>query len=263
MARNWTKVEVEPQDVLDGAKSLSRRSQVWTLNVVPTWVNPEEYLSWAGAGLKIGNQMGYDMAVCYAKRAVCQLIDALMHYNHLRKWVRSNYPPKIDMLKEVGIEVKSVVRDLIIDSRNDIEHNYSVPSESQARHAVDLAEMAISPLVEQARVWATVTLGLNYAGNHQAPDPAAESGYSSWNYNWEADVPFLLVDYADPIPRVMLIFRKDEEVRFAPLDNFEVDQAIELARQLREQHTSGGGFRIGYSHPFMVDELKKRLELAF
>ena len=85
----------------------------------------------------MANQMGYDLAVCYAKRAVCRLIDSLIHHNHLRKWMRSNYPPKIAMLKQVGIEVKSVVRELIIDSRNDIEHSYSTPTESQARHAVD------------------------------------------------------------------------------------------------------------------------------
>jgi hypothetical protein len=244
MARNWAKVEVDPQDILDGAKSL-------------------EYLSWARAGLEMGNQMGNDMAVCYAKRAVCQLIDSLMHYNHLRKWVRSTYPSKIDMLKKVGLEVKSVVRDLIIDSRNDIEHNYSAPTESQARHAVELAEMATPPLAGQAGVWATITLGLNYAGNHSAPDPTAESGYSTWNYEWEADVAFLLVDYADPIPRVMLIYRKDVEVRFAPLDSFGVDQVVELAKQLREQYSPGGSMRLGWGGPFMVEELKIRLELSF
>ena len=58
MARNWSKVEVAPQDILDGAKSLSRTQTVWTLDVVPTWVEAEEYLSWAKAGLGDGKPNG-------------------------------------------------------------------------------------------------------------------------------------------------------------------------------------------------------------
>jgi hypothetical protein len=113
MARNWTKIEVHPEEILDGTKSLDgRMSQVMTMDLVPTWVRAEEYLSWARAALEMGSPFGHDAAVCYAKRAVCRLIDSLMHYNHFRKWAGGTYPSKIEMLKKVGIEVKSVVHEL-------------------------------------------------------------------------------------------------------------------------------------------------------
>ncbi len=102
-----------------------------------------------------------------------------MHYNRLNRWVGGTYPSKIEMLQKVGIELKTVIYELVIDIRNDIEHSYSRATEKQARHAVELAEMAFPPLVAEASVWATVTLGLNYSGNIMAPDPAAEGGYSS------------------------------------------------------------------------------------
>ncbi len=124
--------------------------------------------------------------------------------------------------------------------------------------------MAIPPLAEEANVWATVTLGLNYGGYISAPDPGVEGGYSDWNYDWEADVPFLLVDHADPVPRVMIIHRRDEEVRFAPLGRFKLEQAVDLAKQLREQYTTPGrGMRFGFSGPYLVEQLKGHLDLSF
>jgi hypothetical protein len=262
MTRNWTKLEVSPDDILDGARTLDRRRMVWTMDIVPTWAGAEEYLSWAKTAMGMGTPFGHDAAVCYAKRAVCRLIDALILYNHLGRWVGHDNRLKTDLLKEVGIEIRSVVKDLIIDRRNDIEHNYSGASEEQARHAVDIAEMAIPPLLEEAKVWAIVTFGLNYGGNISAPNPVAAGGYSDWNYDWEADVPFLLVDHADPTPRVLIIHRKDEEVSYAPLARFDREQAVQLAKQLREQ-ISGGGMRRGCNGPYLIEQMKSRLELAF
>jgi hypothetical protein len=261
MSRNWAKVEIPPDDILDGARTLDRRRMVWTMDLVPTWVRAEDYLSWAKTALGMGSPFGYDAAVGYAKRAVCRLIDSLVLYNHLHlgRGAPVNYRSKIDALREVGIEVKSVVYDLVIDRRNDIEHSYSGATEGQARHAVELAEMALPPLMGEARLWAIITLGLNY-GNIMAPNPAAEGGYSEWSYDWEADVPFLLVDHADPTPRVLIIHRKDEEIRYAPLARFERDQAVELAKQLREQR-EGGGMQMGCSGPYFIEQMKSHLEL--
>jgi hypothetical protein len=232
------------------------------MDLVPYWVRAEEFLSWARVALEMGTPLGRDAAVCYAKRAVCRLIDSLMHYNHLSKWVGGTYPAKIEMLKKVGIEVKSVVHELVIGNRNDIEHNYTGATEHLARHAVEIAEMAMPPLVEEANDWATITLGLNYSGNFSAPDSTAPGGSSVWNFDWQADIPFVLVDYADSITRVMMIHRQDKEVRFAPLTKFDPTQAIQLAMQFREQR-GGRGMSFGCNGPFLVDQLKSRLELTF
>ena len=76
----------------------------------------------------------------------------------------------------------------------------------------------------------------------------------------KCDIPFLLVDYADPMARVMLIHRADIEVRFALLSSFSQDEAFELTRLLKNQ---GRGMRFGCNGPFLINQLKGRLELAF
>ena len=121
------------------------------MDLVPQWNRAEEYVTWARTALGMASPLGQDAAVCYAKRAVCRLIDSLMLYNHLQRWAGDNYPSKIEMLEKIGIEIKSVIYELVIDSRNDIEHNYSGATEKQARHAVELAEMAIPPLAEESQ----------------------------------------------------------------------------------------------------------------
>ena len=91
-------------------------------------------------------------------------------------------------------------------------------------------------------------------------------GHSTWNFEWKAEVPFLLVELREPTPRVMLIHRKDIEARYASLEKFGQDEAVELAKQLREQFTSGSYSSMGYGGTdgtFMVSEMKRRLELAF
>lgn len=259
MARNWRKIEIAPGDILDAAKTLNRNKLVFGVNVLPDWVSAEEYLSWAVTALNTGGQFGYDAAVCYAKRAVCRLVDSLVFYNHLGKYARNSYPAKIKLLGRIGVDIKNIVYDIVVESRNNVEHGYSGTTERQARHAVDLASMVIPPLSKEAELWATVTLGLNYASFISAPNPNAPDGYSNWNWDWDGDVPFLLVDYVESESRVLLVCRKNEEVRFSRLAKFEVEQAVQLAGQLREQD----GTRISCNGLHLVRELKHRLELFF
>jgi hypothetical protein len=52
MARTWAKQEVSSEDILGGARNLDRRRLVWTMDVCPSWIDAEEYLSWARVSVR-------------------------------------------------------------------------------------------------------------------------------------------------------------------------------------------------------------------
>jgi hypothetical protein len=63
-----------------------------------------------------------------------------------------------------------------------------------------------------------------------------------------ADDPWLLVDtYADD-PKVMLIHPKDDEVSYAPLSKFDVEQAVCFSRMMRERQQVTSSFMQSLIH---------------
>src|SRR6059036_1623445 len=111
----WHEQTAAPRDILDAARTLPPGSNFYEIDLISDWTRAECYLSWAHNCLARNDSFGWDAAVCYAKRAACQQIDALMVYNHLRAFVGSNYPEKAEMLEQVGLPVPSIIQELIID----------------------------------------------------------------------------------------------------------------------------------------------------
>jgi hypothetical protein len=64
--KTWTKTPVQPEDILNGAKSLSRREMIWATDPLWQWVRADEYLSWARRALDQKDWFGNDAAVCDA-----------------------------------------------------------------------------------------------------------------------------------------------------------------------------------------------------
>ncbi len=245
-----------PEDILNGAKTLSRAEPIWTLDVIPMWIKAEDYLSWAQRSLALADAFGYDAAVCYAKRAVCRLIDSLLVHNHLRKWEGSPYPAKMELLKETGIVIPDIAHDLIIDPRNDIEHRYTSASPDQARHAVQLAELLLTSLRNESNWAAIIALGMNYGPMIVSADNDGEPW--PWGYSNNPRGAMLIVDMLGSDQRVMIIDHNDEEIRFAKLLEFTRDQTIDLARQLREQRFRSSFLAVGCAH-HVFDDFKRRL----
>lgn len=110
------------------------------------WVSPEQYLEWAEVSFKGGDERGFVSAVAHAKRAVCRVIDTLILSYHLEYTKRCRYPVKIDGLTSIGIGVDSIVHELIIDPRNELEHEYRVPEPNQAKRAIQVAGLFIAAM---------------------------------------------------------------------------------------------------------------------
>src|SRR5690349_21903094 len=110
-------------DLLDAARTIPV-GEICTCNWLEDWIPAADFLAWAQQGLAGGGAHGLSDAITYAKRAVASRIDALALFNHLRPILRSSYPRRMEALQEIGIDVPEVVHDLVIDPRNDLEHDY-------------------------------------------------------------------------------------------------------------------------------------------
>ncbi|MEO6823537.1 MAG: hypothetical protein ABI167_02200 [Nitrosospira sp.] len=144
--KKYTMTQISPLDVINGVKALKDTA------TIQKWLDFEEekdvvsskaYLEWAQNGLDEGSDSGLSSCISHAKLAVCSILDKLLIQNHLSKMLGKNYPAKINMLKEIGISIPSVVHKLIIEPRNELEHKYAKPNLEMAENALGVARLAI------------------------------------------------------------------------------------------------------------------------
>jgi hypothetical protein len=155
---DWTRETVTPEDILDAAKTMPATDKRIVMNLTRGWVAATRYLEWACAALQRGGDDGWDTASSLAKRAVCRRIDGILANNHLGCFHGNNYKKKAEYLAELKIP-GLLVRNLVIDPRNDIEHAYELATEDQARNACEVAELFLRSTTAEADLPATVTLG--------------------------------------------------------------------------------------------------------
>jgi hypothetical protein len=241
----WTKRPALPGALIDAAKNTAvggtpylswfrdRRSSLYD-----EWVAAETYLGWAQTALAQGDASGCDTALTYAKRAVCRRIDGFLAYNHLGRFDRKSYPEKCDILRAVGIGIPGVVHDLAIDPRNESEHRYQAIEEKTARHAAEVAGLFIEATREEARRGAVVALNwnLDFRNSEEGGRPVSTVvGYG--------ECPMLLIDIFQGPAAVKFVRRADGEVEYAVLEEFSKDEAVELAKFLRQHYQADGSYR--------------------
>src|SRR5690348_2964037 len=123
IAKTLSRKELAAQDLLADAQAIpANQASICSLN--SAWTKPLTYLEWARRGYHNGDEHGLADAITYAKRAACCRIDRLIHNYHLQRLHRANFPIKIQTLESVGIAVPSVIQELIINPRNELEHDY-------------------------------------------------------------------------------------------------------------------------------------------
>jgi hypothetical protein len=231
IGKKWKMIRKHPEDVIGAARTMGEGEIRLYHDPIPHWVPAAEYLGWARRGLRQDDLHGRDSAVCYAKRAVCRCIDGLMVCNHLGAFLGRGYKDKIELLSKTDLPIPAIVHELVINQRNDIEHNYQPATAVQASHAVDLAELFLErrSTVEELPKRALISLGANVQlkVNEQPPD------FSEVQFT--VDDPWLLVDSLSDDPKVMVIYPKDDEVSYAHLSEFDVEQAISFSRLMRER----------------------------
>jgi hypothetical protein len=195
-----------------------------------------DYVSFARRFLAENTALARDAAVCYAKRAVCREIDAFMLSNHLSAFLGCKYPPKIDMVSEVGLSVPDVVRDFVINPRNDIEHKYIIPDAVQAKHAVEIAELFMSLIAKEQERRAILSIACSISvSRRRSCKPGNEYDHLEFTLQ-KQNKPMLLIEQGSEDSLVMVIHPSDMEVTACPLRKFTRDQAIALAKLLRQHY---------------------------
>jgi len=229
--------QVEPADILSSAKTIPA-NDVYICNwYQEKWIRPEVYLEWAQKGLSEGkDDYSLSNAICYAKRTACRIIDELILSNHLCLFIGKNYPAKIDALSKIGISIVAIVHELIIDPRNQLEHEYERPEQKKAEYAVQIAKLFLDASQIELKRKSIVALAWNVLTAHLMhwqEDKVQESV----NFHGFSENPMLFIDVFEERAKIKIVHPKEEEVCFALLETFTEDQSIELAKKLREHYT--------------------------
>lgn len=236
MSWSWTRIPVSPPDVLSAMDTFSVGSSWHEAELIADWTPSNTYLMWAQECLKQNSPLGFDSAVCYAKRAVCRQVDAFMVNNHLGRFLGESYPEKLAMLSEVGLCVPDILHELVIGPRNEIEHEYRPSTEEQAKRAVQLVILFLGATAEDAKRRAVLSYSwsINFGASFR-DTPEGQIEKVEFSLRPEGH-PMLMVDVCDPNNHEVLILRpKDSEILACPMKDFGRADAIEFAKRLRSQ----------------------------
>ena len=227
--KKYTMTQIKPVDVISGVETLKDTA------TIQKWLDFEEekevvssatYLKWAQGWLMIeGSDGGLSSCISHAKQAVCSMLDELSIQNHLSKILGKNYPFKINTLKEIGISIPSVVHKLIIEPRNELEHKYARPNHELAENALGVANLAVEGISDKfgnivALNW-TAIMNLRMVGESLTEFP----GWTNNEFPHGGYTTVLFIDVFDETPKALLIDGAYQEIRFANLDEFNINEA--------------------------------------
>ncbi len=227
---------VSPSDILGGIKTFAKGPGFYCSSLDEKWTLPEDYIAWAKQGLKQGGDKGLSDAVTYAKRSVCRTIDSLLRRHFMTVFLGRQYPDRIDALVKVGLTVPEIIHDLVIDPRNQIEHDYRIPTLKEAKHAVELAELLLRSLEHDIGVYPPVLVWPELQ-SLQSYSPAQGHYFEITGFGSH---PILFVDLFQDEQSVKIIDIESNEIQSASLSRFQSADSIELAKLLRTQYSHGG-----------------------
>lgn len=235
IAWSWTRENISPDDILGAAGTIPVTSRYTTMDLTSRWVPARRYLEWARAALERGGDDGWDTASSLAKRAACRQMDGILAHNHLGCLPgSSNYKDKSGFLAELKVPGLDLLRDLVIDPRNNIEHAYELATEGKAQQAFAVAELFIGATARAAEIPAIMSLGWNVnirESNCTVPGKEyhiLEIGLTKHHS------PMLLISGYPEAPEVMVILPQEETLLTCPLKKFNSEHVITLNTKLRE-----------------------------
>ena len=218
--------------MIDAARTIPARNACTCLNLDLGWLAYDVYMTWARRGFEEGDAYGLSNCVVYAKRAVCRRIDALLWSHHLRGFMGSNYPKKIETLGRIGIPIPGIVHELVIDPRNAMEHVYEGPNAASAERALGLADLLLRATQEEDARRPIVALNWGILGGSSS---SAEG--MTVRFRGHGREPMLFIDvFAEP-HSVKIVDGANNEVRYTELDSFKPGEAIELARIISRHYS--------------------------
>lgn len=245
-------VPIDPDDLLSAAKTVSL-TEISTCGWLGHWVSSATFSDWAKRGLAEGDAHGLSNAIAYAKRAAACRIDVLVRYNHLAWAAHANYPAKLAALRLVGLEIPDVVQELVIEPRNDLEHEYQPADGAIARHAVGISDLFLKATKDDYESGSIVALGWNVMGSH-----AFKDGRELVQFREFGSRPMLFIDvFSDP-PAAKIVDPGQNETRAAELRAFTQAQSVSLARLLRTGLVSLGSCSVSGRGPTYYSEMKRQ-----
>lgn len=233
--------ELEPADILSAAATIPV-SDAHTCNwFQEKWITPQVYLEWARRSLSEGKD-DYNLinAVCHAKRTACRIIDHLILSNHLYVFKGKNYPIKITALSQIDISIVPIVHKLVIDPRNQLEHEYERAHQEEAEEAVQIADLFLNASRTELERKPIVALAWNVQVAHSIRVRNDEV-QESVGFHGFSDHPMLFVDVFTEPAEVKIVHPDDQEIYFTLLSSFTEGESIVLAKKLREHYAQQSG----------------------
>lgn len=234
----WTKNTVEPDDILDGTRTIKGPMGRHGVRLTHQWTPADTLLEWSKAAIARGGSDGWDTAAGLAKRSVCRQLDCILVHNHMGHLLGQNYGKKALYLAALNVPGLMTLRDLVIDPRNDIEHSYTLANEAQARRACDIAEMFLAASDSAADAPAVFDYGwdFEYGGSLTAAPEDKRAVKVELTKDHE---PFLFILGYPGAPEVALLNPKEETAMLCPLKDFRGEQVLELNQMIHTNPTPG------------------------
>jgi hypothetical protein len=252
VAPGLSRTEVAAQDFLTAAGAI-RANNANTCSLNRHWTKPATYLEWARRGFRDADDYGLANAITYAKRAACCRIDRLIHNYHLQRLHRASFPEKIQMLERIGIKIPGIIQELIINPRNELEHDYVFGDVETARRALDIAMLFLTATDSVDSQESIIALNWNMLYTHPFN---LKTGEERVTFNgWSKGAMLFMDIFAEP-QTAKIVDGEHREVRYIQLAKFTRQEAIELARILHGHYSLQNRASSGGS-PFFYTELRR------
>jgi hypothetical protein len=222
------------------------------------WIDASVFLGWAKRSEGSADDYALSNALSHAKHTVCRIIDGLILGNHLGWYIERNYPQKIEGLGLVDISVPSIVHELIIDPRNQLEHDYLKPEPGKVEHAIQVAELFLGAMREELRRPPIIALAWNVQCAH-AWKVRSDRVDEAINVHGFTPDPMLFIDVFEKPAQVKLVYPKDQEISYAYLKDFAPEECVRLAKKLREHYVNPSGF--SSTSVFFYEEVKRQARI--
>ena len=236
-AENFARREAFAQDILDGLSAFQQGvTGFFCTTLCDGWVPIATQLDWARRGLTEGDEYGRSNALTYSKRAVCELIDSILIHHQMLVVLSKKYPKRIKALNQIGIDVPEVIHKLIIQPRNEAEHDYRVPSQNDAKDALEIAKLLVTALDKEVNHRPPVLYwpGLCYK-SFSSPDSGVR-----FEITEIGDHPLFFADVFQSEPVAKIVHRNEEEICVCALDSFSFAEAVRLGTWLHSKPCNQG-----------------------
>ena len=227
VSKKLRRVHIDPADILSAAVTIpANNANTCCLN--QNWILPATFLEWSRRGLSGADDYGLTNAIAYAKRAVGCRIDRLIRNHHLSRLHRFTFPRKIEALEKIGIRIPSVIQELIIVPRNELEHDYGSPDANIARHALDIATLFLELTAAEDSRESIIALNMNILYSHTWHGSESKVTFKGWSKH-----SMLFIDVFEEPHTAKIVDGENGRVRYADLSAFTIQQAEQLAEILR------------------------------